>query len=796
MVEVKSDEEERTERRTNKRDFFQNRVQDLGGIGLSFLGMGGMEEKAGFINKGLRKGTGKLFDKFSKKPPIEKDLYKQDTGDSGTTEFQDKNQAQKVEKDRETKEDNFHTKELHLLSTLKNQGEDQETQEEDKEKQLALENEKITKKAESKQNKKDFFKNRAQDAVGIGLSFLGLGGLEEKASVIGKGVDKASEAIFTKIFGPIPEALEENGEKVSDALNDVDETVESLDEPTKKTESEQYQEVVEKQRVHKETERDIREGKFERDQLGVLNTLEDYQVKTLKWQDELLDKQDELILGQRRIVRALDGDGPLDDLFDRKKKGKPSKSRSKGGKKGFFKGIASKAGGLAAGAGSFLTGGLGLSGMLGSSMGGIAGAGAGAMAGSAALVLGAGAAGYGAGTLLNKGVSALTGSESWGTDWMMDAPLPDPELKGKDFKNPDKLQSAIKTLQEQVKEKESEFWTSAEDEIAIKSKKQQITMYQTLLTKTSEKEDIKKKVDDIKEPKISEEVKEAQEQVASTEQLVNKEKAILKEYQESEKDDATIEAKEFDVEIAEGELKTAQNRLKSLEDVSKPKATEQMADADSKKDPKMVEKIQEQEKKVAEAKQKLDTLKEQDDKGFRTKRKRTEARKRYSKEKGILQRMKIASGERIFVADPDDTDAEVEAKRAVFDESKDVTKATESIIESDSDVKLQQAEIQKMEAKEKLAQSVSPKERVPVITEGATLMPDVTRVTTSIPTIAPEELRAIRSETEGQRIPIVTPPAREAPQRIPMPLPSERGMDRSTSIDDLGLIYLNSVLLG
>jgi hypothetical protein len=77
---------------------------------------------------------------------------------------------------------------------------------------------------------------------------------------------------------------------------------------------------------------------------------------------------------------------------------------------------------LAGGASSAMTGGLGITGMLGSSMGGIGAAGAGAMASSAALVAAAGYGGYKLGGWLNdtlltddKGQSRLFGGTDYGS---------------------------------------------------------------------------------------------------------------------------------------------------------------------------------------------------------------------------------------------------------------------------------------------------------------------------------------------------------------------------------------------
>ncbi len=143
----------------------------------------------------------------------------------------------------------------------------------------------------------------------------------------------------------------------------------------------------------------------------------------------------------KRLKKIIDDDNPL-DVFDRRGKGKgrgkggrrrrgrlpelPSPKRKPGllkragglGKKllGRTGGMASRALPLLEMAGSTLTGGMGLSGLLSASGGAIASAGAGAMAGAAGLVAAAGAAGYGVGTLLNKGLNAgitkLTGGDA------------------------------------------------------------------------------------------------------------------------------------------------------------------------------------------------------------------------------------------------------------------------------------------------------------------------------------------------------------------------------------------------
>lgn len=84
-----------------------------------------------------------------------------------------------------------------------------------------------------------------------------------------------------------------------------------------------------------------------------------------------------------------------------------SKSAEKG--KGILsgaKGLAIKGGTLAASTVPVMTGGLGLGGMLTAGGSTIAGAGAGALAGAAGLATAAGAAGYGIGTLIDKGINA------------------------------------------------------------------------------------------------------------------------------------------------------------------------------------------------------------------------------------------------------------------------------------------------------------------------------------------------------------------------------------------------------
>ena len=164
---------------------------------------------------------------------------------------------------------------------------------------------------------------------------------------------------------------------------------------------------------------------------------------------------------------------------------KPSKVKPGLLKKGanLAKSAGGKIAGAAVGAGSFLTGGLGIGGLATSSMGGIATAGAGAMAGAAGLAAGAGAIGYGVGTAINWGMEKLTGSDTWATDLFTDDSLPDIRLTSKDMRDEGKIQATIGLLKEQVKQKKDEFWTSDSDEIEIRGKEQQIRILQSILDK-------------------------------------------------------------------------------------------------------------------------------------------------------------------------------------------------------------------------------------------------------------------------------------------------------------------------
>ena len=119
---------------------------------------------------------------------------------------------------------------------------------------------------------------------------------------------------------------------------------------------------------------------------------------------------------------------------------------------------------------------------------------AGTIAAPAIALASAGMLGWEIGTLINDVMSEKTGSSTWAIDWACDKPLPNPELKREDWKDPSKLKVAIATLEGQIKQKEGEFWTSSMDQVEIDGKKTMLGMYKSAL-KRAESRSGQRKVD-------------------------------------------------------------------------------------------------------------------------------------------------------------------------------------------------------------------------------------------------------------------------------------------------------------
>lgn len=193
---------------------------------------------------------------------------------------------------------------------------------------------------------------------------------------------------------------------------------------------------------------DVQERKDKEFSAGLFKSLEDtitssQRTSTSEINENLDSLRDNLIEAMALTSRgSYDSDGSLDDMYDDVDRGKGKKKKKSGkGKKtarpkrpskaprppkgpvpkrNIFSRILSKGRGALGKVASMAPGAIGttLSLPAGTALSGAAGAGTAIAAGAG--VIGAGALGYGAGTLINKGMTIATGKEDWLTSWFSD----------------------------------------------------------------------------------------------------------------------------------------------------------------------------------------------------------------------------------------------------------------------------------------------------------------------------------------------------------------------------------------